>query len=317
MQLRIRELGWGESCSRGVLACTGHQALAREVATRAMVLLRNERVEAAGGGRHMGGSAAPPVLPLAAAELKRLAVIGRLAAVPNTGDRGSSHVEPPYVVTPLEGLRKALDPQGVQVLYDDGADRARALEIAKASDAALVVVGYDYRDEGENMRAVFPRWLLRNLPLPSLRALPQVAALTFRSGLAMAGGSAGGDRGSLTLHAHDEDLLLAVAAANPRTVVVLMCGSAVLMERWREVVPGILILWYPGMEGGHALADIVLGKEKPTGRLPFTIPTSPEHLPPFDPKAKVVEYGALHGQALLDSLGVEAAFPYGFGLSYG
>jgi beta-glucosidase len=137
-----------------------------------------------------------------------------------------------------------------------------------------------------------------------------------RSVTALAGGSVGGDRKSLTLHTHDEDLLLAVVAANPRTVAVVMCGSAVLMERWREVVPAILILWYPGMEGGHALADVVLGKEKPTGRLPFAIPTSAEHLPPFDPKAKVVEYGPLHGQALLDSMGVEAAFPYGFGLSY-
>jgi beta-glucosidase len=99
--------------------------------------------------------------------------------------------------------------------------------------------------------------------------------------------------------------------------VVLMCGSAVLMERWRHSVPGILILWYPGMEGGHALADVVLGGKAPTGRLPFSIPTSEDHLPPFDREATVVEYGPLHGQALLDHLGVPAAYPYGFGLTYG
>ena len=106
-----------------------------------------------------------------------------------------------------------------------------------------------------------------------------------------------------------------MAAANPRTVVVLVCGSAVLMERWRHAVPAILILWYAGMEGGHALADIVLGKEKPTGRLPFAIPTSADTCR-LRPGATVAEYGELHGQALLDHLGVPAAYPYGFGLTY-
>jgi len=131
------------------------------------------------------------------------------------------------------------------------------------------------------------------------------------------GGMVGGDdRTSLTLAPSDEALLLAVAAANKRTVAVVMCGSAVLMERWRHAVPGILLLWYPGMEGGHALADIVLGRRAPTGRLPFPIPTSEEHLPFFDPDATTIEYGPLHGQALLDHLGVPAAYPYGFGLSY-
>ena len=126
----------------------------------------------------------------------------------------------------------------------------------------------------------------------------------------------GGDRKLLTLHPEDEDLLLAVAAANPSTVAALVCGSTVLMERWRQAVPAILILWYAGMEGGHALAEVLLGKHKPTGKLPFTIPISEKHLPPFDPTADEVEYGPLHGQALLDHLGVEPAFPYGFGLTY-
>jgi beta-glucosidase len=70
------------------------------------------------------------------------------------------------------------------------------------------------------------------------------------------------------------------------------------------------------MEGGRALADLLLGRERPTGRLPFAIPTSADHLPAFDPDATAVEYGPLHGQALLDHLGVAAAYPYGFGLTY-
>jgi beta-glucosidase len=310
-QLRGRELGWGNTYPREVIACAEHRALAREVATRAVVLLRNEplpTIEA----RTMPN----PVLPLDARRLHRLAVIGRLAAVPNTGDKGSSYVDAPYVITPLEGLQAALEPDRVEVLSDDGSDPARAAVLAAGADAAVVVVGYDYRDEGENLDTGLPIWFVRRLSLPPPQALPRLIALLLRSGFTPRGGRRGGDRESLTLHPRDETLLLAVAAANPRTVAVLMCGSAVLMERWRRAVPAILVLWYPGMEGGHALTDVLLGKAKPTGRLPFAIPTSEAHLPPFDPTAKVVEYGPLHGQALLDHLGVEAAYPFGFGLTY-
>ncbi len=154
------------------------------------------------------------------------------------------------------------------------------------------------------------------LPRPPLKLIPKalVAAARLRRG--GAGISGGGDRRSLTLHGDEEVLIRSVAAANDCTIVVLVCGSAILMERWRHSVPAILVLWYPGMEGGHALADILLGHEKPTGRLPFAIPTSADHLPPFDPAASVVDYGELHGQALLDHLGAPAAYPYRFGLTY-
>jgi beta-glucosidase len=70
------------------------------------------------------------------------------------------------------------------------------------------------------------------------------------------------------------------------------------------------------MEGGHALADVLLGKVGPGGRLPFAVPTSEEHLPEFDRDATAITYDRWHGQRLLDRLGVPAAYPLGFGLSY-
>ena len=82
------------------------------------------------------------------------------------------------------------------------------------------------------------------------------------------GFSPGGDRERLTLSPRDEALIEAVATANPRTIVAIMAGSAVITEAWRERVPAILMLWYPGMEGGHALAEILLGQVNPSGRLP-------------------------------------------------
>ncbi|MCX8032205.1 MAG: glycoside hydrolase family 3 C-terminal domain-containing protein [Thermoleophilia bacterium] len=325
-QLRFATVGDAEHGPE-VVACERHRALAREAATRAIVLLRNEVVYEGARAARTGQGGARPTLPLDPAHLNMVAVIGRLAAVPNTGDRGSSNVISPYVVTPLEGLKTALEPQGVRVIYDSGRSPMRAAALAAEADAAIVVVGYDYRDEGEAVGAPPPPGFWRHLPPPPPSKLPRLARQLWR----LAGSQAaarraaakdlhshfpGGDRRALTLHEEDEDLILAVAAAKPRTIVVLMCGSPVLMERWREKVPAILILWYPGMDGGHALADIVLGKRAPSGRLPFAIPTSADHLPYFDPDAVEVEYGPLHGQALLDHLGVKAAFPCGFGLTY-
>ena len=126
----------------------------------------------------------------------------------------------------------------------------------------------------------------------------------------------GGDRKSLTLHSQDEALIAAVAAANPRTAVVLIGGSAILMEEWRDKVPGILIGWYPGMEGGRALADVLTGAAEPGGRLPVAIPRRAEHLPFFDADASRIVYDAWWGQRKLDRDGNPAAFPLGFGLGY-
>jgi beta-glucosidase len=107
-----------------------------------------------------------------------------------------------------------------------------------------------------------------------------------------------------------------VAAAQPNTVVVLMGGSAIITEAWRGRVPAVLMAWYPGMEGGHAVADVLFGAANPSGRLPCVWPRSEEHLPFFDRDAASIEYGYYHGYRLLERDGHEPAFPFGFGLSY-
>jgi beta-glucosidase len=111
-------------------------------------------------------------------------------------------------------------------------------------------------------------------------------------------------------------MIRAVAAANPRTVVVLMAGASVTMEGWRDEVPAILLAWYPGMAGGSALADVLLGEREPGGRLPCVIPRDEADLPPFDKNATTATYDRWFGQRLLDRNGVSAAYPLGFGLSY-
>ena len=76
------------------------------------------------------------------------------------------------------------------------------------------------------------------------------------------------------------------------------------------------MLWYPGQQGGEALADVLLGRVSPSGRMPYAVPTDHAHLPPFDPRARQVTYDLWHGYRRLGRSGHPAAFPFGFGLSY-
>jgi beta-glucosidase len=279
-----------------VVGCAEHRQLAREVAQKSIVLLKND-------------SAA---LPLAA--VQRVALIGRLAAVPNTGDGGSSNTQPDHVVTPLEGLQAALGPDAVT--FSDGADPAVAAGVAGAADAVVVVVGYTHEDEGEYIPPDMIPMFAPGFPPPTPAEEPLARKILPGHGQQEGGFSPGGDRASLTLHPRDEALIERVAAANPRTIVVLMAGSAVITEAWREKVPGMLLLWYPGMEGGHALADVLLGRVNPGGRLPCIFPRHADDLPVFDRNAKKITYDLWHGYRKLARDAATAAFPFGFGLSY-
>ena len=267
-KIRFAQVGEAGRYDPQVVAGPGHRALAREVAVKSMVLLKNEPV----GGK--------PLLPVDRAQVERMALIGRLSTTANLGDRGSSEVRPPQVVTPLEGLRAAAG-ETQTVTFQDGRDISAAVQSAQQADLAIVVAGYTFREEGE-----YTIW------------------------------RAGGDRSSLTLSSHDEQLIQAVAAGNPNMVVVLIGGSAILTESWRRQVPAILMAWYPGMQGGHALADILFGKANPSGKLPCAFPRSEDQLPLFDNQLPSIEYGYYHGYKLMDKKGAEPAFPFGFGLSY-
>jgi beta-glucosidase len=120
----------------------------------------------------------------------------------------------------------------------------------------------------------------------------------------------------LRLDPQQEALVRAVAGANRRTIVVLMGGGGIITEAWRHEVAALVLAWYPGQQGGDALADVLLGRATPAGRMPFSVPTEHGHLPPFDPRARSITYDLWHGYRLLRRDARPAAFPFGFGLSY-
>ena len=283
-----------------VVANPEARALARTVAARAMVLLKNDPVQ----GR--------PVLPLEPS-VRSIALVGRLATAANLGDHGSSDVRPPSWASPEDGLRAAFPEAEIYLAASDDPDAAR--RAAAAAEVAVVVVGFTAADEGEY---IGPDSAMTAELFSLFPPIPQSAAALL--GEAFGGENedhgTGGDRVSLALRPVDEDLIAAVADANPCTVVAIVAAGAVLTERWRNAVPAVLMMWYAGMEGGHALADVLRGVQNPSGRLPFSVPTSEAHLPPFDRDATAITYDRYHGQRLLDRLGVKAAFPHGYGLSY-
>jgi beta-glucosidase len=285
-----------EEPSPAIVVSAEHRALARRVATRSMVLLRNEPVGVA------------PLLPLE--RNTRVAVIGKLATQANLGDKGSSSMHPPSTVSPLDGIRAVM-----ATAYDDGSDIARAAALAARHDLAILVVGYRDVDEGEYLFAIDDA-TLKLMPWPlSTKPAARVVQWLVKA-FERRGGKHGGDREHLGLRAADEALIEAVAAANPRTIVVVIAGSAVLMETWRERVPAIVLAWYPGMEGGHALADVLIGSAEPGGRLPFVIPRCASHLPTFDRDARTIHYDRYYGYRKLERDGHAPAFPFGFGLGY-
>lgn len=122
----------------------------------------------------------------------------------------------------------------------------------------------------------------------------------------------------LSLDDDQDKLIAAVAKANPKTVVVLETGGPVLTP-WRGQVAGILATWYPGTQGGSAIANLLFGKVNPSGHLPATFPASLDQLPkPSEPNKGDTTYGegATVGYKWYDAKGLTPAFPFGHGLSY-
>ena len=218
-------------------------------------------------------------LPIDFDGVERIAVVGLLADEANIGDDGSSSVRPSFVVTPLEGLELALG-ESVEIDHiDKNVLEPGDLTTIGEADAVVIVVGLTSEDEGEGLIGA-------------------------------------GDREDLSLGEERTKLIRDAAGANDRAIVVLEGGGAITMGEWLPDIDALLMVWYPGQMGGHAVADLLLGNENPSGKLPITFPTGLDQLPPFDNTSLEVTYGYFHGYRYLDRNDATPEFPFGFGLSY-
>ncbi|WP_349769919.1 glycoside hydrolase family 3 C-terminal domain-containing protein [Hungatella sp.] len=228
------------------------------------------------------------VLPLDLKKNRKILVLGKLANMENIGDHGSSEVHPPYIVTPLEGIIREV--QETEVIYYEGQNHDRAKELAREADAVIFVVGYNYNDEGEYCAEDDLDQYLQGV---------------------------GGDREvSLDLHKEEIDLINTVGSVNPNSVAVLMGGNMIMMESWKKSVSAVMMAFYPGMEGGTAIAEIIFGKINPSGKLPYVVPVKESDLPQVNWRTSEQHYDYYHGYAKLEKEGIEPSIPYGFGLSY-
>ena len=177
----------------------------------------------------------------------------------------------------VEGFQRGQRSSQQLVWSPPGADGDHAVDAAKQADLVLFVGGLSARIEGEEMKVQAP-------------------------------GFAGGDRTSLDLPVPQQQLLERVQAVGKPTVLVLMNGSA-LGVNWADAhVPAIVEAWYPGGEGGHAVAGLIAGDFSPAGRLPVTFYKSADQLPAFtDYRMAGRTYRYFTGEPL---------YPFGHGLSY-
>ena len=282
MRTRMRLGLFDEDCPYNqipyeTVGCKKHRKLAIRAAEKSMVLLKNDGI-----------------LPLDK-KLKRVAVIG-----PNADSRwpliANYHGTAPRYVTVLDGIENFLD-EDTRIFYSEGChtmkDRVERLAlpgdriseaVAAALEAglAIVCVGLDERYEGEQ----------------------QDLGNRFDETVSMA------DKPSLALPESQRRLLTALIETGVPLVVINMSGSAMDLA-WldqAECVKAILQAWYPGAEGGTAVARILFGETSPSGRLPVTFYRSEKELPPYEDysmKNRTYRY-----------MKEEALYPFGFGLSY-
>lgn len=240
-----------------ICGCSEHRQLALKAAQKAIVLLKNNQ----------------NILPLKK-KIKSVAVIG-----PNANEvrLGGYSVKEIKVVTPLEGIRNRA-PKKLTINYTQGCDTIGkskqgfqdAVNIAQASDIAILFMGNSDKTEGESR-----------------------------------------DRSNLDLPGVQEELIQEICNTGTPVIVVLISGSVVTMANWIDRVQAVIETWYPGEEGGNAIADILFGNCNPGGRLPITFAKTTGQLPlyyNYKPSGRVDDYVDLRGE--------QAQFPFGYGLSY-
>ena len=260
--------------------------------------------------------------------------------------------ERPLVETPIDAVghgrvaRSIAEQSAVLLKNDPG---ALPLDSSVVRSIALIGPPAQARDAhtgGEGSSKVVPLYTVT--PMQGLRnalsALGSTATVTYHDGadlpaaavlaassdvaVVMVGDTLteGADRSNLSLPGNQDALVSAVAAANPRTIVVLKTGGPVLMP-WIGQVRAVLEAWYPGSEDGNAVARLLLGIANPSGKLPITFPRAEGDVPGRTtaqwpgvavngvPTATYSE-GLQVGYRWYDAQGIKPLFPFGFGLSY-
>ncbi len=271
-----------ESAPETLVHNKAHIELARQVARESIVLLKNK----------------DNALPLSS-NLSSVAVIGPNADNPynQLGDYTAPQHEG-KVVTVLKGIQEYLG-SGTKIRYVKGCairdtteqDIASAVEAAKASDVAIVVLG---GSSARDFKTSYQETGAANVDPASVSDMES---------------GEGFDRATLDLMGKQLELLKAVQATGKPVILVLIKGRPLNLNWAEEHVPAIVDSWYPGQEGGHAIAEVLFGAYNPAGRLPISVPRSAGQLPVYYNYKSPVK----HEYVEMDS---KPLYSFGYGLSY-
>jgi beta-glucosidase len=259
-----------------------HRNLAKEVALQSIVLLKNKN----------------NILPLSK-NLRQIAVIGPNAdnQYNQLGDYTAPQDES-NIITVLEGIRKAVP--STSVIYAKGcairdttqSNIAEAVALATESDAIVLVVG------GSSARDFKTEYI--ETGAATVKQTEDDIVPDMESG-------EGYDRESLDLLGDQEKLMNALSQTGKPLIVVYIQGRPLNMNNASEKADALLTAWYPGQEGGSAIADVIFGNYNPAGRLPVSVPRSVGQLPVYYSLGKMANYVEGSGSPL---------YAFGYGLSY-
>ena len=259
--------------SPDVICSSEHRALALETARESMVLLKNKS----------------DFLPLDKNKLKRIAVIGPHAAMFTTGGYSGRADHP---VNPLQGIKNRALPE-TEILYARGCEIGAKPQPRRNNTNDLPAMATDETA------------LIKEAAATAQKADVAIVYVGTTEGIE----TEGRDRTSLSLPGRQEDLIKAIYAANPKTVVVLLNAGPLTIPWVKQHVPAIIGAWWNGAEGGNAIADVIFGNCNPAGRLPYTVYASESQVPPQD------EYDITNGFTYMYVKG-DPLFAFGHGLSY-
>ena len=289
---QVKAMGGGER-AKGSIATEAHYQDAYKIASEAVVLLKNDN----------------NVLPLKLDGVKSIAVIGNNATKKNALAGFGAGVKTKREITPLEGLKNRL-PSSIKINYAEG-----------------YLERYEEKNKGNlgNITSSGPVTIDQLDPAKLQEAVE--AAKNSDVAIIFAGSNRdyeteASDRRDLHLPFGQEELIKKVLAVNPKTIVVMIAGAPFDINEVSKKTSALVWSWFNGSEGGNALADVLLGKVNPSGKLPWTMPKnlidSPAHATNSFPGGKEVNYaeGILIGYRWFDTKKIAPLYPFGFGLSY-
>ena len=275
----------------GSLCSPEHYAAARKIAGEGIVLLKNE----------------DNILPLDLEKTKKILVVGENAIKKMTVGGGSSSLKAQYECTPIVGLREAVGDKA-EIVYQRGyvGDLLRTYN--------NVDTGIDLTDPRSEEQLI----------ADAVAEAADADVVLFFGGLNKSKGqdAEGRDRLSMALPYAQDKVIEALAEVNDNVVVLIVSGNAVEMP-WVDKVNGIVETWFLGTQTGHAIADVLLGKVNPSGKLPFTFPVKLEDngahaLNAYHKDSLTVEYkeGIYVGYRWAEKQNIKPLFAFGHGLSY-